>query len=120
MNLATAVHWDARKNVPWYTEWYSVSMHQSASRQQNGTRQCTAVPEYQAVEGSVPWVHLSTKLYPGYTGGSCWLSLEGRLLCFGTVTKMERGYCYCTGTGEKEKLGKEVYLAGIGVTLESP
>ena len=69
-------------------------------------------------------LYLSTKrfreLYPGYTGGSCWLSLEGRLLCLGTVTKMERGYCYCTGTGEKEKLGKEVYLAGTGVTIESP
>ena len=68
-------------------------------------------------------LYLSTKrfreLYPGYTGGSCWLSLEGRLLCLGTVTKMERG---CTGTGENEKLGKELYLAGTGVTiaLESP
>ena len=27
---------------------------------------------------------------------------------------------YCTGTGEREKLGKEVYLAGTGVTIESP
>ena len=64
----------------------------------------------------------------GYTSGSSWLSLEGRLLCSGTVTKMERGYCsacycwlHCNG-GEKEKLGKEVYLAGRGVylALESP
>ena len=63
--------------------------------------------EYQAVEGTVPWVVGS-----GYTSGSSWLSLEGRLLCSGTVTKMERGYCsacYCwlhRSGGEKEKLGK--------------